>query len=364
MSSLGRYIFRERKGLGVLIIIALLFGLSLGYASVQTFEPDEPLGFTDTQDYLQMYQGGSGTSLRGYRVLVPLLARSLRFFPVPVSIFRSLGNPESVAVWHFAMVNFLFIILLSVAFYCLQRDFGLAQIQAIGGVVLFFGCTYVMRAIALPMTEAAFYFFFITCLIGIRKRSPWLVGIAFAIGMYAKELMILVVFFILLTKLSWRERAVLLLSLVPGMLAYLGLRKVMAPSVSDPYASGQFPFATADYLAKIAHPNTLAQLFMSFSFLWVPVIYAVARCRVPEDLRRWFWFYPVALLGLIANGAYNFGRSSFIAFPAIIPLAVIGLSQWMGVRKLQRQGEVMISNECGSEHISAELNASAKLPRG
>jgi hypothetical protein len=330
MNSLRHYLSEEGKSLGVLLVIALLFGLSLAYTSVQTFDPDEPLGYSDTRDYLEMYWGRSGSQIRGYRALVPFLARVLRVLPAPDSVFRSLRGSESIALWHFAIVNLLFLALFSLAFYYLQRDLGFGQLQAIGGVVLFFGCTYVVRAITLPMTEAAFYCFFVICLIGIRRGNAWLLGITFALGMCAKELMVLVVPFILLTKLSWRERVGLFLSLVPGAIAYLGLRMVITPSIPDPYGSGRFLLTTVDYLVEVARLNTLVQLFLAFSLLWVPAMYAVARCSVPADLRRWLWFYPLVLVGLIVNGACNFGRSSFIAFPVIIPLAVIGLSQWIG----------------------------------
>ena len=331
MVSLARDYFRKEGGsIIALLVIVLLFGLSFAYTSVQTFDPAQPLGYTDTKDYLEMYHGRPGTGIRGYRVLVPSLARALSILPAPSSaVFRSLRNPESIAVMHFAVVNLAFLLLSCLALYYLQRGFAFTRIQAMGGTILFLGCTYVVRAITLPMTESAFYSFFLLGLIAIRKSKPWLLCVAFAAGMLAKELMILVVPFIFLTRLSWRRRSWLLISLVPGMMVYMGLRVVITPSVPDPYAGGRFFLMTSDYLLNIMRFNTLAQLFMAFSALWLPSLYALARCKVPADLRRWVWFAPIVLAGMLINGAYNFGRSSFVTFPVIIPLAVIGLSEWI-----------------------------------
>ncbi len=63
---------------------------------------------------------------------------------------------------------------------------------------------------------------------------------------------------------------------------------------------------------------------MAFGLAWIPAIYAYARTKLPALLLPWLWLLLIVFVGVLL-GAGNLGRSTFTAFPVVIPAAAYGL---------------------------------------
>lgn len=321
---------QEARRLMVLLVVVVSFSFSIVYANVQTYDPKltPATGYVDSVDYLNMYFGEPGTGIRAYRPLVPLLARLVP--DLPSSLFTA-GRPFdrfTMAAMKFGVINLFFLIGACVALYVLERGFGLSYFEAFLGVLLFLGSQTVVRGAGLPMTDAAFFFFFSLCMIAIQRDNLWLLLFAHTIGVLAKELVILSVPLILLSLLSWRRKAWMLLATVPGIALYVVVRMTFAPSPLDGYATGQVLSYLDDQLLALSTPNGLINLFFAFGLAWIPAVYALAACKVPLLLKRWSWLIVIVFVGVLL-GAGNFGRTTFSAFPVVMPLAALGLSSWL-----------------------------------
>jgi hypothetical protein len=315
----------------VLLVVVAGFAFSIVYTDVWTYDPvlTPASGYSDSVDYLNMYFGEPGTGLRAYRPLVPFLARLLP--DLPYSLFNSGRSFDrfAVAALKFGVVNLFFLIGACVALYALQRGFGLSYLQAFLGVLLFLAAQTIVRSAGLPMTDAAFFFFFALCLIAIQWDNVWLLLFAHTVGILAKELVVLCIPLILLSLLPRRRKAWMLLATVPGIALYVLVRFKYAPSPLDGYVTGQVLSYFDDQLLALTRPNGLVNLFLAFGLAWIPAVYALAACRVPRLLRRWSWLVAIVFVGVLL-GAGNLGRTTFTAFPVVMPLAALGLSSWLG----------------------------------
>lgn len=323
---LGR---QESRQLAVLLLVVIGLSFSIVYANVQTYDPEltSASGYPDSTDYIKMYSGEAGTGVRAYRPLVPFLARLVP--DMPASLFTPGRSLDSLTVAvKFGVVNFLFLVAACVALYVLQRGFGLGYLASLLGVLLFLGSQTVVRSAGLPMTDAAFFFFLSLSLIAIQRNNLWLLLSAVAVGVLSKELVLLAVPLVLLSLLSWRRKAWLLLATVPGIALYGVLRLTAAPSPLDGYATGQVLGLVDDQLRTLLTPHGLVSLFLSFGLAWIPALYALAAGQPPPLLRRWSWLIVIVLVGVLL-GAGNLGRSTFSAFPVVMPLAALGLSRWL-----------------------------------
>ena len=299
----------ETRRLMVFLVVVVSFCLSIVYANVQTYDPDltPATGYIDSVDYLNMYFGEPGTGIRAYRPLVPLLARLVP--DLPASLFtagRSFDRFTGAAV-KFAVVNLPFLIGACTVLYALQRGFGQGYYEAFLGVLLFLSSQTVVRSAGLPMTDTAFFFFFVLCLIAIQRDNLWLLLFAHTVGVLAKELVVLSVPLVLLSLLPWRRKAWLLLATVPGIALYVVVRMAYAPSPLDGYVTGRVLSYLDDQLLALATPNGLINLFLAFGLTWIPALYALAVCQVPPLLRRWSWLIVIVIVGVLL-GAGNLGR--------------------------------------------------------
>jgi hypothetical protein len=75
-------------------------------------------------------------------------------------------------------------------------------------------------------------------------------------------------------------------------------------------------------------PNGIIYIVSSFNLLWIPAAVAAFQLPYPSILRRWLWLVSLIIAMIIfLNGSY--GRSLFLTFPVIIPLALIGIRHWV-----------------------------------
>lgn len=325
---------KSTKELIVLILVAASFGMSIAYINAKTYDPKTAtsIGHSDTLDYLKMYFGGRGFGLRAYRPLVPMLARMTPAPPSLLFIGRRSFNATTQAVMKFAVLNFLFLLGACIALYYLQLGFGMSFFESFLGVMLFLSSQTVIRSAGIPLAGSAFYFFFLLCMLAIQRDNLLLFLFAHTIGVTAKEMVMLSLPLILLSLLSSRRKAWMLLATIPGVMIYAIIRINLAPYRLDEYITGTVLNDAGQQIAGFLSPNGLINLFLSFGFSWIPAFYVLATGKVPLLLKRWSWLILFIFAGVIL-GAGNFDRSIFTAFPVVFPLAAIGINKWIGLNQ-------------------------------
>ena len=314
----------------VTIVVSGSLCVSIVYANVQSFDLEvaEVTGLTDTLDYLAMAEGGEGTGIRAYRPLVPELVALLP--DVPASFFNAehRSDPRVAEAYKFSVVNLAFLFAACLAMFAFLLGFGLEEKYAFIGVMMFLGMREVVRTGGLPLSDTAFYFFFLLCLIAIQRDNLWLLLVAATVGAAAKELVLLCIPLALLATLPWRRRLMLVAATLPGVMMYVVIRLYYGPGPVDGYLRGESLAHVGDELRALVTPNGFLNTFLAFGILWMLAIYAFAKCDIPSLLRRWTWLVPLVWLGVIL-GQGNLGRSHFTAFPVVIALAVFGLKGWL-----------------------------------
>ncbi len=330
----------EGRQIPVLLVVVVTLSFSIVYTNVQTFGSEMAAGmeFSDTRVYLNLYFGEGKNTFGGTRLLVPFLASLLPRPPAWLLTSARSLDPIFVASFHFGAINFVFLVVAAVTLYFLQRGFGLPVWSSIVGAVLFLSLHTIVRTAGLPLVDTAYYCFLALCLLAVQRNRPFLLCVAFGLGVFAKELLLLVAPMIMLSTRSLRERVWLLVALLPGGLAYLMMRVFIIPSPPDRYVSGAFLTGLPQHFSELINTNRFINLFLSFGLLWIPALYALFRCDVPADLKRWLWFIPILLVGMMALGASNISRHLVAAFPVVIPLASWGLSEWVPLSHRHFQG--------------------------
>ncbi len=132
-----------------------------------------------------------------------------------------------------------------------------------------------------------------------------------------------------LAAISWKQKALYSLVLLPGTIGYMLFRFWLFP---DPSGGSFFSVELAgrafDQLKTFVDPNGLVDWISSFNLFWIPALYAIVRRLTPSVLRGWLWFIPIVAVMILFLGG-NLGRILFLTFPVVIPLALIGMREWL-----------------------------------
>ncbi len=313
------------------------YAIALSHA--QLFEPEtvqqRTSAYRDPQRYVGMVQGASPGGHWHYRVLVPAMARLIPDAPLRAISSRPAPTDAWIASVKLRFVNVLFLTLTAGVLYLLLATLAFTPVESLLGTLLFFTSMPVLQAGGVPSVDPASWFFFVLAVLALRVANVWLFGVAVAVGMLAKESIVLVLPLALLAVESWRTRAIFLLAAAPGILLYLGARFVWFPAPGDylpAAASGAHGLERAlRFVASVfTRPNRLIDLFSSFGLLWVPAVHAYARGDGTPALRRWALFVPMLALTILYFGL-NLGRILFLAFPIVLPFAMLGLRRWWNV---------------------------------
>lgn len=331
MSSLSRAADRARRHIGkrsfrewgAFIVVVVGFCGSIVYTDLQTFNRGlaSTVGYSDAREYMAAYSGEQITGLRSFRPLVPFLAH---FMPSPPRALYSAGHSFdqfSIVAARFAVLNLLFLVGTCILLLTYQKGFGINYRTAFLGVLLFLGTQNVMLVSGVPMVETAFYFFFLLCLISVQRSNAWLLLAALTIGVTAKELVLLTIPMIILSTASRRSKGFMLAASVPSLVVFA---LVVAHS-GNALSGSDF---RAD-IGSLASPKVAFEIFVAFGLAWIPAGYALLRVDVPPLLKRWSWLVPLVLVLAFFTGA-SWSRSGLMAFPAVIPLAALGLVEWVG----------------------------------
>lgn len=326
----------SRSRLAALAIVWIMASYAIALSHAQLFEPESvrqhTTAYHDPQRYVGMVQGESPGGHWHYRVLVPAMARVIPDGPLRAISSRRDATDAWIASVKLRFVNVLFLTLTAATLYVLLLTLAFSPVESLLGTFLFFTAMPVLQAGGVPSVDPASWFFFVLAALALRLANAWLFGVTVAVGMLAKESMIFVLPLVLLATQSWRTRGILLLAAAPGILLYLGVRFLWFPVGGDylpAAASGVRGVERAlRFVASVVtRPNRLIDLFSSFGLLWIPAVHAYARGDGTPQLRRWALFVPLLALAILYFGL-NLGRILFLAFPIVLPFAMLGLRRW------------------------------------
>jgi hypothetical protein len=326
-----------------LLVMLLLVGtpiLSSVYAGLETYGREMPTrdgALSDTLDYLDVYAGRQDPLTghaplytRADRIGVPYLARLV---PAPPAAVFTAGRPNSetfnVAA-RFAVLNGLFVYGTTVVLYALTRGFGQPPTVAVLAGLLFTGLTFVVYDAGFPMVDAGALFCLGLGALAVQRRSVLSLLVIAMVGMLIKETMLVVLVYVGLSPYPWRRRLHLAAAVLPGAALYLWLRFVAAPSTNDYVASGRILTDHLNRVIDLLTAHSVASIFLTYGLLWIPFVYALARCNVPAMLRLWAYAAPIILLMIAAWGTESYSRLLLNSYPAVVPLAALGLRELWG----------------------------------
>lgn len=318
-----------------LVLVCLSASVALVYPPVTKYELFEsglggPGG--DVGHYVRMYQGVPLAQIQRpfrYRVFTPLLARHVP--DVPHGLLRYFDmSPDKLVKYHFGMANLIGLTAAGLLMFALGAALGFTSGEAILATFLFYTSFPVVNYGGTPMVEAWGYAFLLLGLVAALRRSHPGLFVASLFGMLAKETTILLVPAVLLLPDRPARKATALLALFPGILVYALFRLVLYPGGAG--SPSDVATSLSDLAWRLSHGPYLAWILFdggtAFGLLW-PLAALGAWClrgspRAP--LSRLAWLIPMVLLVPFVIGS-NVGRIWFYAFPAMIPLAVVGLGR-------------------------------------
>jgi hypothetical protein len=313
-------------------IIVFSISLSIVHTSVNTLSESSIGGLTDSYAYVDAYYGKEVSGHQRYRIVTIELAKL-----VPDQVERLLQRditPYRRAHGHFAVVNLVFLTLTGLLFFAYCRGMIKNVLLAILGVVIFLTSRTNVQSAGAPMVDPGAFFFLLLGMWAIlRCKSLWLF-IAMSIGVFTKETTLL------LWPLLWladhmdtRKKLFFSALLIPGTLAFLIFRFVLYP---DPEGASFFNIELAggfvDQLRRMITPNGFVDIVSSFNLFWIPAAFAAICLPYPSILQRWLWLIAL-LMAMILLLSGNYGRILFMAFPVVIPLALVGIRHWIAPTK-------------------------------
>jgi hypothetical protein len=323
-------------------LLCLGAAFALIYPPVTKYDLDDPgLGGRegDVGLYVRMEQGAPLAAIARpwrYRVLTPWMARAVPPLPHVLGRYFDL-SADKLVKFRFGMVNMLGLALAGVLLVAWGERIGLASYEALLAAFVFFTSFPVVNFGGTPMVDAWAYAFLLLGLLMALRGSVMGVALATLAGLFAKETMVLLAPAILLLPMPGRRRVRLLLAMLPGLAAYgvfrWGFFAGGYGQPDDPVSTFRMlatRFREGPYWAWITWDGGSA-----FGPAWLLAFAGLAEARRTPGapLARLAWLVPVVLVVPFLIGS-NIGRIWFYAFPAVIPLALVGLRRFTGPRPL------------------------------
>ncbi len=331
-STTAPRVTRPRRWL-VIALVCLGTSAAIVYPAVTKYALLDPgLGGPtgDVGQYVRMYHGEPLASIARpfrYRVFTPFATRIVPVPPKALLRYFEIDGDKLVQL-HFGMVNMAGLAIAGTLLVAFCEALGFAAIESLLAALLFYTAFPVMNYAGTAMVDVWGYAFLLLGLVAIRRDATLLLAFAGLVGMLAKETTVLLLPAALLLPGSRGRVFARLGALAPGIALYAVFRFVLLPGgygfPSDPVNSIEnlvYRLGHGPYLAWIAWDGGTA-----FLALWPLAFFGWLEARrAPDDpLARMAWLVPPILLLPFFIGS-NIGRIWFYAFPAMIPLAVLGL---------------------------------------
>jgi hypothetical protein len=317
---------RWGKQQGLLLLILALAAAPIVYVGLREFDIDDPATGGDTGDsatYARMVLTGDIEGVPKpyrYRVVVPFVAHLwLRV--------TGDGSPSTADVQAtFAVLNLLALALAAWAVCNYLRAMGFSAQEGFTGALLFLTAWPVLRFGGVVLTDSWSHAALAGAAYAIVARRHWLLLATVTIGMLVRETTVFAVLLVFVVHSPRATRYRQLACFVPGVVGYLLFRYVLSPT-SDGYAYtlDRIQRQLAGVSTSSGFEGMVRELALTFGAMGLLLVVGLVQNRRARALpRTLFWLIPVAFVipFLIAS---NLARVWFLAFPAAIPLALLGL---------------------------------------
>lgn len=258
-----------------------------------------------------------------YRVVVPFVAHFwLRLRGA------DLAGPEAENLVQatFAVLSLVGLAVAAWAVCNYLRAFGFSAQEGLIGALLFLLTWPVLRFGGAVLTDSWSHAALAGAAYAIVARRHWLLLTAVTVGMFVRETTVFAVLLVLVVPAPRSARLRQLACFVPGMAGYLLFRFVLSPtSVGYGYTVDRIQRHLAGLTSPSGFTGAVRELVLTFGAMGLLLLVGVVGNRTARALPpRLVWLIPVALVipFVIAS---NLARVWFLAFPAVIPLAVLGL---------------------------------------
>ncbi len=323
----------------------LLFGLvSLAHAwrTVDGVHrgPETPLRY-DAVLYTTILRTGQLTSVEApfrYRPLTPLLASLVPPPPTWLHNFRQKISDDELLAYRFALANAAGVALAAWFLLLLMIELGFGPWECLAGSLLLLGSHYPVYLGTAPLADAWAWASLAAGLWALLTRRWWLLAVGFAAGLFNKESALLLPMAAALLPWSRAERMRLLLCFVPTLGAYAWFRLTLAPDGALLAPPGWHTAYLESLLTTSDWITVPKSLFWSFGALWIPAAVGWTCVRPGSVLARWRLLIVVVLLSpfVLVKGM---GRVWFMAFPFVLPLALLGIRSWIDRWQLAPQSQ-------------------------
>jgi hypothetical protein len=313
-----------------LAVFIIVFSISLAivHTSINTLSESTVGGLVDSYSYVDAYYGKEVQGHWHYRIVTIGLAKL-----VPAQVEQLLqrdATPYRRAHVHFAVVNLCFLTLSGLLFFAYSRYLVGTVWLAVLGAVIYLTSRANVQSAGAPMVDPGAFFFLLLGMWAILRLRPLWLFIAMLIGVFTKETTLL------LWPLLWladhvgvRQKLLLSARLIPGTLAFLIFRFVLYPeSGGSSFFSLEETSNFVEQLRGMFTPNGFVDIASSFNLFWIPAAFAVFHPPYPSILRRWLWLIALLMAMILLLGG-NYGRILFLAFPVVIPLALVSIRHWI-----------------------------------
>ena len=310
----------------VAVLIALTATYSIAYVSIQYVDSENYGGNRDTLDYLAFARGEKVNTevLSEARALTVWLVKAL---PNPPAFLFAEGrdvDDEWNLKIRFAAVNSAFLVGAALLLWVYCGQIGMSALESYLGMLLFLTSLTVVYQGAIPLVDPSAFFFIALGMVAIASDKVWLFAVVLAVGLFAKETTGFLLPLALVT--VERRRLWWLAAALPGIALFLAWRWFVVPEGSgnlgnlDPERIRE----AIGGLSQLLRVNRAAEVVSSFGLLWIPALYALVSGKLPARMRWQYLWVALVLVAPILLGT-NLGRVWFLAFPVIIPSAVIGI---------------------------------------
>ena len=323
----------------MVLVIAVTVTYSVMYTSLQYYNSENYAGNADSIAYMALARGEDVTPRlsKSSRALTIWLVRLLPDPPSAIFHVRRDVTSEWILKVKFALVNSGFLVGTAWLIWVYLKRLGFPVPVAHLGMLLFLTSLPVVYASTIPTVEASSYFFVALCAVAIAYRNLPLFAVAFLVGLFAKESMALVIPLAILAvperRLWWIGAA------LPGLVVYLAWRAWGIQSGTGDVGHLD-PEHLKNSLSGMRHYlrfNVFMDLVASFGLLWIPAFFALLSGRLTRELKRqYIWIAMLFLLALLIGT--GFGRTVFLAFPVVIPGALIGIRELWTSARAQAEG--------------------------
>lgn len=317
-------------------VAALLWiGVSFAITLPNIQRPEGMANWTyDARRYIAMVQQQDVEPPYAYRVLVPSVARIIPDSAIMQLASRTQAGDDWTAATKLSLVGMVFLSLTGAATFVFLRALEFGEPWALAGSLLFYAMPTVLLVGGLPLVDAPSWFFLaLGCALVLESRMAAL-AICFALGMLVKETLLLLAILIPLAPMARGTRARLLAALLPGLAVSIGLRLALGNgSASEHFAWGLWrdpAEVLAQDFARLLSPAAFKEVVFSFGVFWLLAAYGIRRIPAAHVLRRWAWLPVIAALGIVWLES-DIGRLLFMAFPVVLPLALVGLAAALGL---------------------------------